>query len=112
MSVLVRYYRLPAAERESVTREQDTWRQFERKIQKAHHEAFMSAFADMKKGGGNEEERYARLCSLLQERADPRQFNLEKDWHTLAYLFTGESKIIEEHRRRKSVKLFLGLLRT
>ena len=98
MSVLVRYYRLPAAERESVTREQGTWDQFNRKIQKAHHEAFMSAIADMDKGGGTKEEQFARLASLRKERSDPRQFNLEQAWHILAYLLTGESKIIEGHR--------------
>jgi hypothetical protein len=85
-------------ERKSVTREQDTWRQFERKLQKAHHEAFMSAIADMDKGGGTKQEQFARLPSLREERSDPRQFNIEKDWHTLAYLLTGESKIGEEHR--------------
>lgn len=98
MSITVTYYRLPAVERESATCDQDTWRRFERKIQKAHHNAFMSAMTDMDKGGGTREERFARLDSLLKERADPRQFNLEKDWHTLAYLLTGESEIIEEHR--------------
>ncbi len=98
MSVTIIYYHLPAVEREIVTREQDTWRQYERKLQKAHHEAFMSAIADMDNGGGTKQERFARLASLMKERSDPRQFNLEKDWNTLAYLLTGESKIGEEHR--------------
>jgi hypothetical protein len=98
MSITVIYYRLPAAERESVTREQEAWRQYQRKIQKAYHEAFMSSIADMGKGGGTKPEQFARLGLLMKERADPRQFNLEKDWHTLAYLFTGESEIGNEHR--------------
>jgi hypothetical protein len=98
MSVTIIYYRLSTAERKSVTREQDTWRQYERKLQKAQHEAYMSAIGDMDKGGGTKQEQFARLASLMKERSDPRQFNLEKDWHTLAYLFTGEAKIGKEHR--------------
>jgi hypothetical protein len=92
------YYRLPVAERESLTRDQDTWRGFERRLLKANHEAFKSAIADMDKGGGTKEEQFARLASLMKERSDPRQFNVEKGWHAVAYLLTGQSETGWEHR--------------
>lgn len=98
MSVTIIYYRLPAGEREKVTCEQETWNQFERKLQKVQHEVFMSAIADMDKGGGTKQEQFARLTSLMAERSDPRRFNLEKDWHSVGYLLTGESEIGTEHR--------------
>lgn len=98
MSITLTYYRLPAAERESVTRDQDTWRGFERRLLKAHHEAFQSAIADMDKGGGTRQEQFARLASLMKEKSNPRQFNVEKEWQTMAYLLTGKSEISSEHR--------------
>ena len=97
MSITVTYYRLPAAERENVTRDQNTWRQFERKLGKAHHAAFMSSIADMDKGGGTREEQFARLASLMKERSDPKQFNVEKDWQSLGYLLTGKAEIGKAH---------------
>jgi hypothetical protein len=98
MSITVTYYRLPAAQRENVTCDENSWQQFQRGIQKAHHQALLSAIADMDKGGGSKQERFARLASLRKERSDPRQFNMEKEWHTIAYLLTGEPEIGAEHR--------------
>ena len=98
MSIAVTYYRMSAAERESVMRDQDTWRRFERRLMKAYHDAFQSAIADMDKDGGTRAEQFARLALLMKERSDPRQFNLEKDWHTTAYLLTGQSEIGDDHR--------------
>src|SRR5882724_2848702 len=98
MSITLAYYRLPAAERESLTRDQDTWRGFERRLLKVKHEVFKSAIADMDKGGGTKAEQFARLASLMKERSDPRQFNVEKEWQTMAYLLTGQSEISSEHR--------------
>ncbi|HSV13830.1 MAG TPA: DUF1877 family protein, partial [Tepidisphaeraceae bacterium] len=98
MSVTVTYYRLPAQERESVTRDQSAWEQFRRRIQSAHFQSFHSAAAGLDGFSGSREERYAKLAALLQEHRDPRRFDMEKDWHIVGYLLTGRAEMIEEHR--------------
>ena len=98
MSITVTYYRLPAAERESVTRDQPTWEQFRERIQNAHFQSFHSAIAALQGFSGSQEERFAKLNSLLQESRDLRRFDMEKDWHIVGYLLTGRAEIVEEHR--------------
>ena len=98
MSIILSYYRLPVAERKSVTQDEALWGQFRKRLQKAQSEALHSTLEEMDKPGGSREERFARFGSLMEERRDPRHFNMEKDWHTIGYLLTGESEIREEHR--------------
>src|SRR5438046_2752591 len=98
MSITVTYYRLPAQERESVTRDQSSWEQFRRRIQSAHFQSFHIAAAGLEGFSGSREERYAKLAALLQEHRDPRRFDVEKDWHIMGYLLTGRAEMIEEHR--------------
>jgi hypothetical protein len=38
-----------------------------------------------------------KINEAIAKTRDPRDFNLEKDWHILAYLFTGDAAIKEEH---------------
>lgn len=98
MSITVTYYRLPAAERKSVTRDQSSWEQFCQRIQSAHFQSFQSAIAGLEGFSGSQEERFAKLGALLQESRDPRRFDMEKDWHIAGYLLTGRAQIVEEHR--------------
>ena len=98
MSVTVTYYRLPALERESVTRDQSSWEEFRRLIQRAHFQLFHAAAAGLDGFSGSREERYAKLTALLQEHRDPRRFDMEKDWHIIGYLLTGRADVVEEHR--------------
>jgi hypothetical protein len=98
MSITVTYYRLPAQERENVTRDQSLWEQFRRRIQSAHFQSFHSAAATLDGFSGSREERYAKLAAALQGHRDPRRFDLEKDWHIIGYLLTGRAEMIEEHR--------------
>src|SRR5262245_56222731 len=98
MSVTAVYYRLPGKERESVTRDESSWQPFRQRIDSQHFQAFHSTIAALDKFSGTREEKFAKLNSLVKESRDPRRFNLEKDWHTLVYLFTGNAEIVEEHR--------------
>ena len=47
--------------------------------------------------GLSQEERLAKLNAPIKQSRDPRSFNLEKDWHIIAYLLTGDAKLKEEH---------------
>jgi hypothetical protein len=98
MSITVTYYRLPAQERETVTRKQSSCEQIRRRIQSAHFQSFHAAAAALERFSGSREERYAKLASALQEHRDPRRFDMEKDWHIIGYLLTGRSEVVEEHR--------------
>jgi hypothetical protein len=98
MSITVTYYRLPAQERDSVTRDQSSWEEFLRRIQRAHFQSLHSAAAALDGFSGSREERYAKLAAVLRELRDARRFDMQKDWHTIGYLLTGHAEMIEEHR--------------
>ena len=97
MSILVNYYRLPPSERENVTRDQATWDQFKSHLLQVQSKAFRDAIAKVKVDGLSPEARVAKINAAIEQSHDPRQFNLEKDWHIIAYLLTGDPKIKEEH---------------
>jgi hypothetical protein len=97
MSILVNYYRLPPSEREKVNRDQATWDQFKSQLLQAQSQAFRDAIDKVKVDGLSREERLAKLNAAIKQSQDPRQFNLEKDWHIIAYLLTGDAKIKDEH---------------
>jgi hypothetical protein len=91
------YYRLPAAEREKVTHDQAAWDPFYRGIIKAQTKGLQDAMAKVNVDGLSKEERLAKIGAAIKQARDPRNFNLEKDWHIIAYLLTGDAKIKEEH---------------
>jgi hypothetical protein len=97
MSILVNYYRLPPSEREHVTRDQATWDHFKSHLLQAQSQAFRDAIAKVKVDGLTPEERVAKLNAAIKQSHNPRQFDLEKDWHMIAYLLTGDPKIKDEH---------------
>jgi len=97
MSINLDYYRLPAAERQKVTRDQATWDQFKSQLLQARSQAFRDAIASVKVDGLSREERVAKLNAAIQQSQDPHQLYLDKDWHIIAYLLTGDPKIKEEH---------------
>src|SRR5262249_38473120 len=97
MSILVDYYRLPPSEREKVTHDPGTWDQFKSQLLKAQSEALRCAIETLKVGGLSQEERLAKQNAGIKQSHDPRSFNLEKDWHIIAYLLTGDAKLKEEH---------------
>jgi Domain of unknown function (DUF1877) len=101
MSITVSYYRMPKEEREKATHDQAAWDAFRKKILDAWQKAFQSAFADVKDFKGTVEEKMKKADSLFQARRDPRQFDIEKDWQILVYLFTGETEIVEENIKGK-----------
>jgi len=35
--------------------------------------------------------------AAIKKSRDPAHFNLEKDWHIIAYLLTGDAQLKEEH---------------
>jgi hypothetical protein len=47
--------------------------------------------------GLSREERFAKMGAAIKKSRDPAHFNLEKDWHIVAYLLTGDAKLKEEH---------------
>jgi hypothetical protein len=100
MSITVTFYRLPASERQRVTRDQSAWEAFRAEIQAAHFGAFQKAMAGLDGFTGTPEERFARLDALVSEQRDPRRFDLEKDWQTIGYLLTGRADIVEQHDAR------------
>jgi hypothetical protein len=93
----VDYYRLPPSEREKVTHDQATWDRFKSQLLKAQSEALRNAIEKVKVDGLSQEERLAKLNAAIKQSRDPRSFNLEKDWHIIAYLLTGDAKLKEEH---------------
>ncbi len=97
MSILVDYYRLPPSEREKVTHDQATWDRFKRQLLKAQSQAVQDAIAKVKVNGLSGEERLAKMDAAIRQSRDPRHFNMEKDWHIIVYLLTGDAKLKEEH---------------
>ena len=97
MSILLDYHRLSPAERQKVTKDQATWDKFSLHLIEARNEAMKSALDKLKLDGLSKEERFAKINAALKEIRDPKHFNMEKDWHTIAYLLTGKAKIKEEH---------------
>jgi hypothetical protein len=97
MSILVDYYRLPPSEREKVTHDQPTWDPFKSSLIKARTRALQDAIAKVNVDGLSKEERLAKIGAAIKQSRDPKHFNLEKDWHIIAYLLNGDAKIKEEH---------------
>jgi hypothetical protein len=98
MSILANYYRLPGAEREKVMRDQKVWDEFRNRLETAQLKAMQDALAKLNVEGLSKEQRFAKIDAALKDIRNPRQFNMEKDWHIIAYLLTGEAGIVEEHR--------------
>ncbi len=96
-SILVDYYRLPQAEREKVTQDQAAWGKFKTRLIKAQSQAVQDAIGKLQLDGLSREERYAKLDAAVRKSRDPAHFNLEKDWHIVAYLLTGDANLKEEH---------------
>lgn len=97
MSINVTYYRLPAAERKNVTNSQPVWDLFRKSVWKAYQDSFKHAMAAMDEVSSSREEKFAKFGSVLREKRDPRQFDMQKDWHTMGYLITGQAEIVEKH---------------
>ena len=96
-SILVGYYRLPQAKREKVTQDQATWDKFKTGLIKAQSQALQDALGKLQLDGLSREERLAKVDAAIRKSGDPAHFNLEKDWHIIAYLLTGDAKLKEEH---------------
>jgi hypothetical protein len=96
-SILVDYYRLPQAEREKVTKDQATWDTFKTHLIKAQSKAMRDALDKLKLDGLSKEERWAKINAAIEKSHDPAHFNMEKDWHIIAYLLTGDPTLKEEH---------------
>lgn len=97
MSILLDYYRLPPKEREKVTHDDTAWHEFENKVVIGQLRAMTEAIDKLNVDGLSTEQRMAKINEAIKKTRDPKDFNLEKDWHILAYLFTGDAKINEEH---------------
>ena len=96
-SILVDYYRLPQAEREKVIQDQATWDTFKTHLIEAQSKAMRDALDKLQLNGLSKEERWAKISAAIEKSRDPAHFNMEKDWHIIAYLLTGDAKIKEEH---------------
>lgn len=96
-SIDVDYYRLPRPERVKVTQDQDAWDKFETRLLEAQFKAMQDALGKLKLDGLSEKERIAKVNVAIEKSRDPAHFNLEKDWHVIAYLLTGEATIKEEN---------------
>jgi len=96
-SILVDYYRAPQAEREKVTKDQATWDKFESDLSTAQSKALQDALDKLKLDGLSREERMAKISDALKKSRNPADFNMEKDWHIVGYLLTGDAKIKEEN---------------
>jgi hypothetical protein len=97
MSILVDYYRLPQVEREKVTKDQATWDKFKTHLIQGRFQAMRDALDKLHLDGLSKEERYAKIDAAIKKTRDPAHFNLEKDWHIVAYLLTGDGKLKKEH---------------
>src|SRR6476660_1293101 len=97
MSILVNYYRLSPAERVKVMHDQKTWDEFYHHVEISRSKALREAIEKVNVDGLSPEQRYAKIGAAIKSVHDPKQFNMEKDWHVIAYLLTGETKIKEEH---------------
>ena len=96
MSITFTFFRLPAAEQERLTRDQNTWQDFYLRSQRAQLEALQSAIAAIPEGL-SQADRMSKLGALLSQGRDPRRFDLEKDWQTLGYLLTGQAEVKDQH---------------
>ena len=56
------------------------------------------ALDKLKLDGLNKEERFAKIGAALKKIRDPNHFNMEKDWHIIGYLLTGDATMKDEHR--------------
>src|SRR5579871_2430061 len=97
MSITLTYFRLPAAERERLTRDQTVWQDFYLQNLRARWEPLKGADAAFREGLSHAE-RMSKLEALLSQGRDPRRFDVEKEWRTLGYLLTGEAEVEEQHR--------------
>src|SRR5215467_12396452 len=96
-SIDVDYYRLPPAEREKVTHDQATWKTFEDHLIQSRFQAEKDALDKLKLNGLSGEERARKIDAALKAAHNPAHFNLEKDWHIIAYLLTGDASMKEEN---------------
>lgn len=96
-SIDVDYYRLSPAEREKVTKDQDTWDKFSTQLIKGHFEAMQNAISKLKLDGLSQKERLAKMADAMKKSQDPALFDMAKDWHVIAYLLTGDATMKEEH---------------
>jgi hypothetical protein len=96
-SILVDYYRLSPEEREKVTRDQATWKEFELHLIKSQSQAMRDAIGKLKLDGLSREERFAKIDAAMKKARNPAHFNLEKDWDIFAYLLTGDAKLKKEN---------------
>ena len=96
-SILVDYYRFPQAEREKVTKNQAAWDTFKTHLIEAQSKAMRDALNKLQLDGLSKEERWARINAALEKSRDTLHFNMEKDWHVIAYLLTGDATLKEEH---------------
>jgi Domain of unknown function (DUF1877) len=114
MSIAVTYYRMSPSDFEAATRNQQAWDQFSHSLTAARFGSVQAALQALPKPAtANPEAAMKSLQSLFAQKADSRQFDLEKDWHTVYYLLTGESEIAEEHREGKPLhNLIFGGLKT
>ena len=98
MSILANYYRLSPSEREKVMHDQTVWDEFRTRVQTAQSKALQDALAKVNVDGLTREDRFAKVGAAIKQSRDPRQFNMEKDWHIIAYLLTGDATMKDEHR--------------
>jgi len=112
MSIAFTYYRLSPVTREQVTRDELSWEEFRQGVQDAYFKSFHSALAALP-AQATQEEKLGKFTAVLEESHDPKRFDMEKDWHTVAYLLTGESEISEVHREGDSLhNVILGGIAT
>jgi len=98
MSILLDYHRLPPSERKKVTHDEATWKKFSLGLLETRNQAMKKALDKLKLDGLSKEERFAKINAALREIHDPKHFNMEKDWHIIGYLLTGDASMKEEHR--------------
>src|ERR1044071_2559567 len=96
-SILMDYYRLPQAEREKVTKDQATWDTFKTHLIEAQSKGMRDALDKLQLNGLSKEDRWAKINAAIEKSHDPAHFNMEKDWHIIAYLLTGDATLKEEH---------------
>jgi hypothetical protein len=96
MGMTMTYFRLSPADRERLGSNEAAWREFQLRSIRARTQAMKSAL-DSIPSDLSREERIKRLNSAIEKARDPRRFDLEKDWHTIAYLLTEKSQIIDKN---------------
>jgi uncharacterized protein DUF1877 len=97
MSIRANYYRLPPSERAKVLHDQKVWDEFYNRVEISRLKAMRVAIEKVKVDGLSREERFAKIGAAIESCRDPKLFNMEKDWHVIAYLLTGDAKITEAH---------------